>query len=48
VDDTRWSAVVIDGSAPVQGDMLVVEAAEGTVLKVKLAPGSLLSAAPAA
>lgn len=48
VEDTRWNAQVIDGSAPVQGDMLVVEAAEGTLLKVKLAPGSLLFSAPAA
>jgi membrane protein implicated in regulation of membrane protease activity len=38
VDDTRWSAVVIDGSAPTKGDMMVVEATDGTVLKVKLAP----------
>lgn len=42
VDDSRWSAKVIDGSAPVAGDMLEVAAAEGTVLKVRLAPGSLL------
>jgi membrane protein implicated in regulation of membrane protease activity len=42
VDDTRWNAAVIDGSAPIAGDSLVVEAAEGTVLKVKLVPGSLL------
>ena len=47
VDDTRWSATVIDGSAPLAGDMLEVAAAEGTVLKVRLAPGSLLFKAPA-
>jgi len=42
VDDSRWNAQVIDGSAPITGDMLVVEAAEGTLLKVKLAPGAIL------
>lgn len=38
VDDSRWNAQVIDGSAPTIGDTLVVEAAEGTLLKVKRAP----------
>jgi membrane protein implicated in regulation of membrane protease activity len=42
VDDSRWNAVVIDGSAPVAGDMLEVAEADGTLLKVRLAPGSLL------
>ncbi|HEY1707025.1 MAG TPA: NfeD family protein [Rhizomicrobium sp.] len=42
VDDSRWNASVIDGSAPIAGDMLEVAGAEGTVLKVRLAPGSLL------
>jgi membrane protein implicated in regulation of membrane protease activity len=46
VDDSRWNAVVIDGSAPVAGDMLEVAEADGTVLKVRLAPGSLLFGAP--
>ncbi|HEX2593205.1 MAG TPA: NfeD family protein [Rhizomicrobium sp.] len=49
VDDTQWSAIVIDGSAPIAGDSLVVEATDGAVLKVKLMPGSLLfGAAPQA
>jgi membrane protein implicated in regulation of membrane protease activity len=42
VDDSRWNAVVIDGSAPVAGDMLEVEATEGTLLKVRLAPGAIM------
>ena len=36
VDDTRWNAVVTDGSAPVKGEMLEVSAADGAVLKVHL------------
>ncbi len=48
VDDTRWSAAVIDGSAPVKGDMLEVTGADGAVLEVQLAPGSsMLGAARA-
>jgi hypothetical protein len=42
VDDTRWSACVIDGSAPAKGDMLTVDAADGAELKVRIAPGSLM------
>lgn len=42
VDDTRWAASVIDGSAPAKGDMLSVEGADGAELKVKIAPGSLM------
>jgi membrane protein implicated in regulation of membrane protease activity len=42
VDDTRWSAAVIDGSAPIAGDMLEVTGADGALLKVRLAAGSIL------
>lgn len=42
VDDTRWIARVVDGSAPIKGDMLQVSGADGTELKVQLAPGSLM------
>jgi membrane protein implicated in regulation of membrane protease activity len=34
LDDTRWSAVTQDGSNPVQGELLVIVAADGVVLKV--------------
>ena len=44
LDDSRWSAAVVDGSAPIKGDMLQVTAADGAVLKVQLAPGSLMMA----
>ncbi|HEY0106999.1 MAG TPA: NfeD family protein [Rhizomicrobium sp.] len=48
VDDTRWIACAVDGSAPVKGDMLQVSGADGTELKVQSAPGSLtLGTAPA-
>jgi len=36
VDDTRWNAHVVDGSAPVKGDMLQISGADGAELKVKL------------
>ena len=42
VDDTRWVASVVDGSAPAKGDMLTIEAADGAELKVRIAPGSLM------
>ena len=42
VDDTRWQAAVIDGSAPIKGDMVTVAGADGAVLKVQVAPGSLM------
>jgi membrane protein implicated in regulation of membrane protease activity len=45
VDDTRWAASVIDGSAPAKGDMLTVEGADGAELKVRIAPGSLMLSA---
>ena len=45
VDDTRWNAQVVDGSAPIKGDMLQISAADGAELKVQLAPGSLMLAA---
>jgi hypothetical protein len=48
VDDSRWNAVVIDSSAPIKGDMLEVVSAEGTILKCRLAPGSILFGQPAA
>jgi len=48
VDDTRWIARVVDGSAPVKGDMVQVSGCDGAELEVQLAPGSLLVAAPAA
>jgi membrane protein implicated in regulation of membrane protease activity len=47
VDDTRWIAHVIDGSAPIKGDMVQVSGADGAELKVQLAPGSLLMGAAA-
>ena len=47
VDDTRWNACVVDGSAPIKGDMLEISAADGTELKVQLAPGSLMLGATA-
>jgi len=34
LDDTRWSAVTQDGSNPVQGELLVIVAADGVILKV--------------
>lgn len=42
VDDSRWIAVVNDGSAPAKGDMLEVTGADGATLQVRLAPVSLL------
>ena len=42
VDDTRWVASVIDGSAPAKGDMLTIEGADGAELKVRIAAGSLM------
>ncbi len=47
VDDTRWSACVIDGSAPIKGDMLQISGADGAELKVQLAAGSLMLGAAA-
>jgi membrane protein implicated in regulation of membrane protease activity len=38
VDDTRWNAVVTDGSTPVKGDMLTISAADGAVFKVHTSP----------
>jgi len=35
LDDTRWSAAVVDGSQPKHGDMLQVTGADGTVLRVR-------------
>jgi membrane protein implicated in regulation of membrane protease activity len=37
LDDTRWAASVIDGSAPKHGDLLQVTGADGTVLRVRAA-----------
>ena len=48
VDDTRWNASVIDGSAPIKGDMLQISGCDGADLKVQLAPGSLMLGATAA
>ena len=42
IDDSRWIAIVNDGSAPAKGDMLEVTGADGAMLTVRLAPGSLL------
>jgi hypothetical protein len=42
VDDTRWNAAVVDGSAPAKGDMLQITGADGVELKVQLAAGSLM------
>ncbi|MEI9994698.1 MAG: NfeD family protein [Rhizomicrobium sp.] len=47
VDDTRWCAAVVDGSAPIKGDRLQVSGADGAELKVQLAPGSLVLGAVA-
>ena len=38
VDDTRWIAAAIDGSAPLRGEMVQVAGADGAELKVRLAP----------
>lgn len=38
VDDTRWNAVVTDGSAPMKGDMLKISSADGAVFRVHAAP----------
>ncbi len=48
VDDTRWIAHVVDGSAPIRGDMLQISGADGAELEVQLAPGSLMLGATAA
>jgi membrane protein implicated in regulation of membrane protease activity len=37
LDDTRWAALVIDGSSPRNGDLLQVTGADGTVLRVRAA-----------
>jgi inner membrane protein len=34
VDDTRWSAVTIDGSDPLSGETVTVIGADGTILRV--------------
>jgi membrane protein implicated in regulation of membrane protease activity len=34
IDDTRWSAVTIDGSDPASGEMVTVIGADGTILRV--------------
>ena len=47
VDDTRWIACDVDGSAPIKGDMVQVSGADGAELKVQLAPGSLMLGVPA-
>lgn len=36
IDDTRWNATVIDGSAPMKGDMLKISAADGADFKVQM------------
>lgn len=35
VDDTRWAAIAVDGSAPRKGETLEVVDADGTTLKIK-------------
>ena len=35
LDDTRWVALVTDGSSPRNGDVLQVTGADGTVLRVR-------------
>ena len=42
IDDTRWNAAVVDGSAPAKGDLVRISGADGAVLKVQIAPGSLM------
>ena len=37
VDDSRWSAVVSDGTNPAKGDALTVTGADGAILHVKSA-----------
>lgn len=34
IDDTRWSAMTIDGSDPITGEMVTVIGADGTILRV--------------
>jgi hypothetical protein len=38
LDDTRWNAVALDGTALLKGEMLQVAAVDGAVLKVRRAP----------
>jgi membrane protein implicated in regulation of membrane protease activity len=38
LDDTRWAALVTDGSSPRNGDILQVIGADGTVLRVRALP----------
>lgn len=37
LDDTRWTATVVDDSEPKNGEMLQVTGADGTVLRVRAA-----------
>jgi len=37
IDDTRWTAVAVDGSHPKKGDALTVTGSDGTVLQVRRA-----------
>jgi membrane protein implicated in regulation of membrane protease activity len=48
VDDTRWTAAVVDGSAPLKGDMLRVSGADGAELKVQSAASSAVAGAATA
>ena len=48
IDDSRWTAVVRDGSAPSKGDLLEITGSEGAVLEVRIAQSApaLKHAAP--
>ena len=35
LDDTRWSATVVDGSEPRAGDLLQITGSDGTILRVR-------------
>lgn len=37
IDDTRWSALAVDGSEPKKNDFLTVTGSDGTVLEVRMA-----------
>lgn len=37
IDDTRWSALAVDGSEPKRNDSLTVTGSDGTVLEVRMA-----------
>jgi membrane protein implicated in regulation of membrane protease activity len=38
IDDTRWTAVTVDGSTPHAGDALAITGADGATLQVRSLP----------